>query len=92
MALFFPDIHSKNLRLTAGERRFASLGIKATGRSTILKVNYRNTIEALDFSYQFLSAYIDEASGTEEAPLIHPDAGGRRFSIQRMRAPDPNRK
>ncbi len=56
---------------------WASLGIKATGRSTILKVNYRNTVEALDFSYQFLSAYIDEASGSEEAPLIHPDAGGR---------------
>ena len=56
---------------------WASLGVKAAGRSTILKVNYRNTVEALDFSYQFLSAYIDEASGTEEMPLIHPDAGGR---------------
>ncbi len=56
---------------------WASLGIKAAGRSTILKVNYRNTIEALDFSYQFLSAYIDEASGDAEAPHIHPDAGGR---------------
>ncbi|MDR2925918.1 MAG: NERD domain-containing protein [Azoarcus sp.] len=56
---------------------WASLGIKAAGRSTILKVNYRNTIEALNFSYQFLSAYIDEASGTDETPRIHPDAGGR---------------
>ncbi len=56
---------------------WASLGVKAAGRSTILKVNYRNTVEALDFSYQFLSAYIDETSGTEEVPIIHPDAGGR---------------
>jgi hypothetical protein len=56
---------------------WASLGVKAAGRSTILKVNYRNTVEALDFSYQFLSAYIDETSGTDEVPLIHPDAGGR---------------
>lgn len=56
---------------------WASLGIKAAGRSTILKVNYRNTIEALNFSYQFLSAYVDEASGTDETPRIHPDAGGR---------------
>jgi hypothetical protein len=56
---------------------WASLGVKAAGRSTILKINYRNTVEALDFSYQFLCAYIDETSGTEEAPLIHPDAGGR---------------
>lgn len=56
---------------------WASLGIKASGRTTILKVNYRNTIEALDFSYQFLSAYIDEKAGTEEIPLVHPAAGGR---------------
>ncbi len=56
---------------------WASLGVKAAGRSTILKVNYRNTVEALDFSYQFLSTYIDESSGTDEIPLVHPDAGGR---------------
>ena len=65
-----------------GERKrrsvsWASLGIKASGRSTILKVNYRNTIEALDFSYQFLSAYLDESASNDEIPLIHPDAGGR---------------
>lgn len=65
-----------------GERKrrsvsWASLGIKAAGRSTILKVNYRNTIEALDFSYQFLSAYLDESASSDEIPLIHPDAGGR---------------
>jgi len=64
---------------------WASLGVKAAGRSTILKVNYRNTIEALDFSYRFLSAYIDEASGTEEAPLIHPDAGGRNGRAPQVR-------
>lgn len=68
------NIYGKKKRRSVS---WASLGIKATGRSTILKVNYRNTVEALDFSYQFLSAYIDESSGTEEAPLIHPDAGGR---------------
>lgn len=56
---------------------WASLGIEAKGRSTILKVNYRNTVEALDFSYQFLSAYMDETSGTEEIPFVHPEFGGR---------------
>ena len=47
------------------------------GRSTILKVNYRNTVEALDFSYQFLSAYMDAAGGTDEIPVVHPEFGGR---------------
>lgn len=77
LLLLYDDAQS----IYGGEKRravsWASLGVKAAGRSTILKVNYRNTVEALNFSYQFLSAYIDEASSTEETPLIHPDAGGR---------------
>jgi superfamily I DNA/RNA helicase len=65
-----------------GERKrrsvsWASLGIKAAGRSTILKVNYRNTIEALDFSYHFLSAYLNGTETDSEIPLVRPEAGGR---------------
>ncbi|MEQ1527207.1 MAG: 3'-5' exonuclease [Gallionella sp.] len=56
---------------------WSSVGINATGRSTILKVNYRNTVEALDFAYKFASAYIDQSSGTKEIPLVHPEFGGR---------------
>lgn len=56
---------------------WASVGIEAKGRSTILKVNYRNTVEALDFSYHFLSAYVDEKNVNEETPLIHPERAGR---------------
>jgi superfamily I DNA/RNA helicase len=73
-----------------GKRRvftWSSVGINATGRSTILKVNYRNTVEALDFSYQFASAYLDQSSGTEEIPLVHPEFGGRSGSkpeVQRL--------
>jgi hypothetical protein len=68
------NIYGKKKRRSA---TWASLGINAVGRSTIMKVNYRNTVEALNFSYQFLSTFIDEASATEETPLVHPDAGGR---------------
>jgi hypothetical protein len=56
---------------------WTSVGINATGRSTILKVNYRNTVEALDFAYQFASTYLDQSGGTEEIPLVHPEFGGR---------------
>ncbi|MBI5438592.1 MAG: NERD domain-containing protein [Nitrosomonadales bacterium] len=56
---------------------WSSVGINATGRSTILKVNYRNTVEALEFAYQFASAYFDQSGGTEEMPLVHPEFGGR---------------
>ncbi len=64
-----------------GERKrriftWSSVGINASGRSTILKVNYRNTMEALDFAYQFASAYLDQSGGTEEMPLVHPEFCG----------------
>ncbi|SDH02917.1 DEAD/DEAH box helicase [Propionivibrio dicarboxylicus] len=76
------NIYGKNKRRTTS---WASLGIEAKGRSTILKVNYRNTVEALNFSYQFLSEYIDENSGTEEIPFIHPEFGGRNGQMPEIR-------
>ncbi len=77
LLLLYDDAQSIYGKKKKRTHSWASLGIKASGRSTILKVNYRNTVEALDFSYRFLSTYIDEAGSTEEVPLIHPDAGGR---------------
>jgi hypothetical protein len=68
---------------------WSSVGINAVGRgrSTILKKNYRNTVEALEFSYQFVSAYLDQTGGSEEIPLVHPEFGGRNGSkpeVQRL--------
>lgn len=66
---------------------WSSVGVNATGRSTILRVNYRNTVEALDFAYQFALAYLDQADKNEEIPLIHPEFGGRKGAkpeVQRL--------
>jgi len=56
---------------------WASVGVNAAGRTTILKVNYRNTVEVLDFAYRFVSGYIEQMSGSEDMPLVHPEVGGR---------------
>lgn len=56
---------------------WASVGIQAAGRTTILHKNYRNTVEALDFSYHFLTAYLGDEKGTEEMPVVKPELGGR---------------
>ncbi len=76
------NIYGKRKRRAAS---WSSLGIEAKGRTTILKVNYRNTVEALGFSYQFLSAYMDESSGTEEIPVVHPEFGGRTGQMPEVR-------
>lgn len=59
-------------------KSWASVGINVPGRrSTIFKVNYRNTAEALDVAYRFVSDYLDDASGTEDIPLVRPSKGLR---------------
>ena len=57
----------------------SSVGIQAQGRTTILKLNYRNTREILDFAYRFAAHYLSPADSDEDhVPLIAPEAAGRR--------------
>jgi superfamily I DNA/RNA helicase len=54
------------------------VGIEAQGRTTILKLNYRNSREILSFAYDFVDDYLaaSERSGDREE-LIAPDSGGQ---------------
>jgi hypothetical protein len=55
----------------------SSVGIRAQGRTTILKANYRNTREILDFAYRFARQYLDPQSADDDhIPLIEPMAAG----------------
>ncbi len=55
----------------------SSVGIKAKGRTTILRLNYRNTREILSFAYDFASAFITpEDADDDHVPLIRPEAAG----------------
>ncbi|GGY57578.1 DNA helicase [Bacterioplanes sanyensis] len=55
----------------------SSVGIKAQGRTTILRLNYRNTREILEFAYRFAGRYLTEDMQDEEhIPLLKPEAAG----------------
>lgn len=55
----------------------SSVGVQAKGRTTILKLNYRNTREILDFAYAFASHYFDpHGADDDHIPLIEPEAAG----------------
>lgn len=58
---------------------FSSVGIQAQGRTTILKLNYRNTAEILAVARAF-AADLLKPSDTEEdlAPTVQPMSAGRR--------------
>jgi superfamily I DNA/RNA helicase len=63
-------------------RRFslANVGIEARGRTSILRLNYRNTAEVLALAMQCTRELLDEAAprGDDEVPLVHPTSAGRR--------------
>jgi hypothetical protein len=63
------------------ERRkfsFASVGVQAKGRTTILKLNYRNTYEILSLARAFAEDLFDGGSGDEDMPaIIAPESVGR---------------
>jgi len=64
---------------------FKSVGIQAQGRTTILKVNYRNTEEILSVAYSFAKEYLSPSephlvtadSGEDSPLLVLPQSAGR---------------
>ncbi|MEE2730753.1 MAG: 3'-5' exonuclease [Pseudomonadota bacterium] len=64
--------HRSNLGFT-----LSSVGVQARGRTTVLKLNYRNTRQILQFAYEFAQHYLQEhASDEDHLPLIKPESGG----------------
>ena len=56
----------------------SSVGIQARGRTTILRINYRNTDEILNFAYRFISEYVKAGDCDEDlVPIIEPSTAGR---------------
>ena len=73
-----------------GQRRkfhFASVGIEARGRTSILKVNYRNTAEVLALAVHCAQSLladerteerVGEPRDEDQVPLVQPASAGRR--------------
>ncbi len=57
----------------------SSVGVRARGRTTVLKLNYRNTEEILSFAYRFAHRYLDpKTEDDDNIPVIQPQSAGRR--------------
>jgi len=57
---------------------FSSVGIQAKGRTTILKLNYRNTTEILAVARAFADDLLSPADAEEDqAPTVQPMSAGR---------------
>ena len=83
LLLLYDDAQSIYKGRTGLGFNLSSVGVQAKGRTTILKLNYRNTREILDFAYTFASHYFDpHGADDDQIPLIQPEAAG-------MSGPEP---
>lgn len=79
LLLLYDDAQSIYGGKTRRKFSFSSLGVQAQGRTTILRLNYRNTAEILSTAYEFAKEYIRPEQAEEDGvPLIQPESAGRR--------------
>jgi hypothetical protein len=77
LLLLYDDAQSIYKKHTGLGFSLSSVGIQATGRTTVLRLNYRNTREILSFAYEFARHYLDPQSADEDhIPLVEPEAAG----------------
>lgn len=78
LLLLYDDAQSIYGKRKALDFSLSSVGIQARGRTTILKLNYRNTDEILGFAYRFVSQYLHpDYMDDDHVPLVEPESSGR---------------
>ncbi|KRE97819.1 DNA helicase II [Frateuria sp. Soil773] len=78
---------AQNIYGKQDRRKFTwkELGVQAQGRTTILKLNYRNTLEILAVARGFASDLLIEQAGEEDGvPLVAPESAGRRGAVPEL--------
>lgn len=77
LLLLYDDAQAIYKKRGALNFSLSSVGIKARGRTAILKLNYRNTREILEFAYQFAQEFISASESDEDhIPVIAPESAG----------------
>ncbi|MDP2549447.1 3'-5' exonuclease [Oceanobacter sp. 4_MG-2023] len=78
LLLLYDDAQSIYQKRSGLGFSLSSVGVKAQGRTTILRRNYRNTREILAFAYQFAERYIcAKSSDDDHIPVLAPESAGR---------------
>lgn len=79
LLLLYDDAQSTYGRQKRRQFSFKSVGIQAQGRTTVLKLNYRNTQAILGVAYEFAKEFFGTSdSNDEDAPVVvHPESTGR---------------
>src|SRR5690606_20152586 len=71
LLVLYDDAQSIYGRGTRRKVSFASMGVQARGRTTILRLNYRNTYEILTTAKAFAGDLLQGEEGDEDAPHLN---------------------
>ncbi len=78
LLLLYDDAQSIYNRRKTLDFTLSSVGIQARGRTTILRLNYRNTQEILSFAYRFIQDYLGSKDDRDASvPIVEPRCAGR---------------
>ncbi len=78
LLLLYDDAQSIYSKKSQLDFSLSSVGVQARGRTSVLKMNYRNTDEILWFAYRFATHYLKADDKDEDhVPLIQPESAGR---------------
>ena len=82
LLLLYDDAQSIYQRSSGLGFSLKDVGIEAQGRTTILKLNYRNTEEVLKFAFDFIEGYVRPTNGDDDKlPIVEPDTAGRHGAL-----------
>jgi len=86
LLLLYDDAQNLYGQQANREFSFKSVGIKAQGRTTILKLNYRNTAQVLMLAYEFAKEVMLPTDSTDEdmPPLVQPNSAGREGPVPEL--------
>jgi len=87
LLVLYDDAQSIYEGKTKRKFSFSAVGIQAKGRTTVLRLNYRNTAEVLSIAYEFAKDFIKPEDADEDGvPLIQPRSAGRRGPVPLLTA------
>jgi DNA helicase IV len=87
LLVLYDDAQSINRRKARLGFSFAEMGIQARGRTTILRMNYRNTAQIMAVACEFARDLLSAKEAEEDAiPLVAPQSAGRSGSLPELRS------
>lgn len=85
LLVLYDDAQSINRSRSRLRFSFAEVGIQARGRTTVLKLNYRNTAEVMTLACRFAREVLSPKEADEDGiPLLAPESAGRHGDMPRL--------